>query len=440
MPDPGGWGLGALTLGRGRGAALVGVIARHRPVAGVREALVDQGVEVARERGCVAHARPRLLDGRQHRDRPGDQLLGGGRQAAQIRLHADGVLQEALDDRLGVREGRQVRAAIGARALDEGHVAADARVGATDGRIDAVSLDDVEQVTGERRLREDLVEEGEIGDGRAQGAHAGLLGVARPQALDGLGDVAEGELVGAELDPPGAMGGGHLVGGEVARVVLEEVHLRRQDDVVGPEDVDRLHLVGAADRDLVARQGRRIELQDARDRLERETLLELLEHLQRVLGAQPEVAAADLLVAVEHLETTLDPLGRPLGRDALAVEQVQQGVGGLERGLGVGGGDLAHQVEVGRPVARAQPGEDRRQRRGQLDRVLAPLLVAPVAGGQLGAQLLRALDLGLHLAQLALEVAELGASWAVSVSSGGPAVACETMSTYAPASVWSGAS
>ena len=81
----------------------------------------------------------------------------------------------------------------------------------------------------------------------------------------------------------------------------------------------------------------------------------------------------------------------------LAVEQVEQGVGRLERGLRVGGGHLADQVEVGGPVARAQPGEDRRQGGGQLDRVLAPLLVAPVAGGQLGAQS-RALDLGLHLA------------------------------------------
>ena len=178
--------------------------------------------------------------------------------------------------------------------------------------------------------------------------------------------------------------------------------------MVGAVGVHRLHLGGGADRHLLARQGGGVELQDARHRLQGQALLELLEHLERVLGAQAEVAAPDLLVALEDIEAALDPLGGSLGRDALAVEQVEQGVGRLERGLGVGGGHLAHLVEVGGPVARAQAGEDRRQRGRQLDGVLAPLLVATVAGGQLGAQLLGPLDLGLHLAQLALEDVELG--------------------------------
>ena len=103
---------------------------------------------------------------------------------------------------------------------------------------------------------------------------------------------------------------------------------------------------------------------------------------------EAEVAATDLLVALEHIEAALHPLGGALGGDPLAVEQVEQRVGGLEGRLGVGGGHLADQVEIAVAVARAQPGEDGRQRRGQLDRVLAPLLVAPVTSGQLGAQLL----------------------------------------------------
>jgi hypothetical protein len=99
---------------------------------------------------------------------------------------------------------------------------------------------------------------------------------------------------------------------------------------------------------------------------------------------------------------------RAVGRDALAVEQVEQGVGGLQRGLRVGRRHVADLAQVGGSVAGAQAGQDRRQRRRQLDRVLAPLLVAAVAGGKLRAQLLGALDLRLHLPQLALEPRELG--------------------------------
>jgi hypothetical protein len=82
------------------------------------------------------------------------------------------VLQQGLDDRLGVGEGGQVGAALGARVLDQGHVAADARVGPPDRRVDPVALDDREKVPRQRRLGEDRVEAGEVGLARAQGAHA----------------------------------------------------------------------------------------------------------------------------------------------------------------------------------------------------------------------------------------------------------------------------
>jgi hypothetical protein len=54
------------------------------------------------------------------------------------------VLKERLDHGLGVGEGGQLGPALGAGGLDHGHVAADPRVGAADGRVDAVALDDVE--------------------------------------------------------------------------------------------------------------------------------------------------------------------------------------------------------------------------------------------------------------------------------------------------------
>jgi hypothetical protein len=86
------------------------------------------------------------------------------------------VLQQRLDHRLGVAEASQLGAALGAGGLDQGPVAPDARVGAPDGGVDAVALDDVEEVARQRRLGEELVEAGEVGLGGAGGGQGVTLG------------------------------------------------------------------------------------------------------------------------------------------------------------------------------------------------------------------------------------------------------------------------
>ena len=152
-------------LGRGR------LLTLAQRAAGVGEALVDQAVEVPGEHGGVADPGLGRLDGAEHRHGPVDEGLGRRRQPLAVGRQAEGVLKERLDHRLGVGEGGQLGPVLGARGLDHGHVAADPRVGPADGGIDAVALDDVEQVAGQGRLGEERVEAGEVGLEGPQGRH-----------------------------------------------------------------------------------------------------------------------------------------------------------------------------------------------------------------------------------------------------------------------------
>jgi hypothetical protein len=158
-------GLGGRSVGGRRG-----VVGAKR-AAGVGQALVDQPVQLAGQGRRVADARRRLLDGAQHPGRLHDQGLGGRREVGRLGRQAERVLQQRLDNRLGVAEAGQLGPALGAGGLDQGHVAADARVGAPDGGVDPVALDDVEQVARQPRLGEQVVEAGEVGLGRLAGGH-----------------------------------------------------------------------------------------------------------------------------------------------------------------------------------------------------------------------------------------------------------------------------
>ena len=159
---------------KGGSSSCLGVGAQ-RP-AGVGQALVDQAVEPAGQGGGVADARALVLDGGEHRDRLDDQVLGGLGDLGAVGGEPERVLEQRLHDRLGVRERHQLGAALGAGGLDEGLVAADARVGAPDRGVDAVALDDVEEVARQPRLGEELVEPGEVGLGGGPGRHRATPG------------------------------------------------------------------------------------------------------------------------------------------------------------------------------------------------------------------------------------------------------------------------
>jgi hypothetical protein len=176
--------LGAAGAG-GRGGLLLGRVALARaavlgrrvigalgqPAAGVGQPVVDQLVEPGGQLGRARDARALALDVGEQPDRAADHRAGAGRDAVQVRAHAERVLQQRLDHRLGVAEVGDGRPALGAGDLDQAHVLDDARIGAPDQGVDPVALDDVEEVAGERRLGEERVEARQVGLGVAKCAH-----------------------------------------------------------------------------------------------------------------------------------------------------------------------------------------------------------------------------------------------------------------------------
>ena len=177
--------------------------------------------------------------------------------------------------------------------------------------------------------------------------------------------------------------------------------------MVGPEPVHGLHLVHAAHGHVAARQRRGVELEHAGHLAKGKALAQFLQHLEGVLRAHAEVPAADFLVLLQHVQPATGPLGRAVVRHALAVQQVQQRVGGLQRRLGVGGRDQPDLTHVALAVLGPQAGEDRRQGGRQLLRMLATPLITPVTRRQQRLQLGGALLLRLDLPELALQVLQL---------------------------------
>ena len=82
--------------------------------------------------------------------------------------------------------------------------------------------------------------------------NATSIGLVADEPGDDIGEVVEVEVIGAELNPPGTMRSRDFVGGEVRGVVVEEPHVRGEDHVVGPECLDRVHLLRRADGNIAS--------------------------------------------------------------------------------------------------------------------------------------------------------------------------------------------
>ena len=165
---------------------LVGERLGDAPAPGLHH-LVDHRVDARRHARGVGNGGALLL----HVHQQGDRALAGlahvGGHVVERRVARHGRHHHGVDHltHLGQVSGRgaHLLAALQRLRLDQVHVAADARVRAPDERLDALALDDVEDVARQRRRREHAVELGQValatplglgggrGERRLAGAH-----------------------------------------------------------------------------------------------------------------------------------------------------------------------------------------------------------------------------------------------------------------------------
>ena len=375
----------------------------------------DQVVEADGGLGGVLDGGLGPLHRRQHRQR----LLQGAHEGGgpgQPPAAAQGGPHQVLHE--GLHQGHLLhrRPPLQLPLLGEAVVGADAGVFAQDAGINARVLDDGEQVGGQATVLEQVEEALHVSERLAVAVAVGQLLQALPLPLQAQGGedapgLLEAEEEAAELQVPRLVGGVDLVDAEVAFLVLELVHRRRQEDGrplggggLGPHPADALlgQRLGRVDGHVRPRQRLAVEAQDIAHPAQLQPRGEGVQHLLGAAGLQAEVGLAPLLVGLQHEE----PL--PVPGLQLAGLQAGQHLGqGLEELHGRhrrGAGQLLGQVQQLAVALGGHLGEGT-ARLGEVGEGLPPLLADDAAGqgqeaGPLG---------GLHLGQQRRPPLQVGA-------------------------------